>query len=363
MMDDSRVLEGMRPCTHFAGARAGGAPVDRQKAIIRGAAAFREEAMAQEPVPYYQSFPLVRVPYPTRFAYRNAFTLPTPMMHILNRMFVVQFYVGEDRKTLLVSPSDTEANAATPFFNELANKMGRLKDVGRHLIAPVLGTVEGHLESVGIAPEDVDYITYDHLHTQDLRRWFGDGESRGFFPNAKLLVMRQEWESVQGLLPPQAYWYCPNGVSGIPAERVIELNGDMELGRGVYLIRTPGHTEGNHSIVVRTPEGLMVTSENGVGPDSYAPLASDIPGLREFAKRTGEEVVLNGNTLEGGLDQYLSMIQEKEMAGPSARHPDFPNIVSSSEATPYWAFPGIRPTFSFGDLCFGTPQKSFSLHP
>ena len=83
---------------------------------------------------------------------------------------------------------------------------------------------------------------------------------------------------------------------------------------GIRGLHTPGHTEGNHSFVVRTPRGLLVTSENGVGADSYAPLASRIPGLRRYAQDTGVEVILNGNTQEGGLDQYLSMIQEKEIA-------------------------------------------------
>jgi hypothetical protein len=65
------------------------------------------------------------------------------------------------------------------------------------------------------------------------------------------------------------------------------------------------------------------------------------------------EVILNGNTLEGGLDQYISMVQEKEIAGPSARNPDFYNVVPSSELTHYWGFPGIRSTFTFGPLEFG----------
>jgi hypothetical protein len=248
-----------------------------------------------------------------------------------------------------------EANGQTPFFRNLARRFGRFESLGTKLIAPTLGSVEGHLESIGIPPEQVDYITYDHLHTQDLRKWLGSEGDPGYFPNARLLVMRQEWEAVQGPLPPQAYWYCPDGIAGVPGDRVVVLDGDVQLGQGVYLIRTPGHTMGNHSIVVRTTEGIFVTSENGVGPDSYAPLASDIPGLRAYAKRTGEEVILNGNTLEGGLDQYLSMIQEREMAGPSDRHPAFPNVVCSSEAASYWAFPGVQPTFSFGDLRLGTP--------
>ena len=50
------------------------------------------------------------------------------------------------------------------------------------------------------------------------------------------------------------------------------------------------------------------------------------------------------------------MILEKEIAGPSKRNPDFPNMVCSSEFDSYWLFPGIEPTFRFGDLEFGRPH-------
>jgi hypothetical protein len=50
------------------------------------------------------------------------------------------------------------------------------------------------------------------------------------------------------------------------------------------------------------------------------------------------------------------MIQEREIAGRSPRNPEFYNCYPSSELTAYWAFPGIKPTFSFGELEFGTPQ-------
>jgi hypothetical protein len=136
-------------------------------------------------------------------------------------------------------------------------------------------------------------------------------------------------------------WYCPNGIDGIHPSRVILLDGDTMLGESVALMHTPGHTEGNHSFVAHTPEGLMVTSENGVAPDSYAPRASRIPGVARYAEQTGMEVILNGNTLEGGLDQYISMVQEKEVAGPSVRNPEFPNMVCSSELAAYWAFPSL----------------------
>jgi len=350
----------IRPSGHFAGARTHAAPQDRLRAIMDACGPFREKLLAAPPVPYYQSFDLVRAPYPRRYALKDACSVPIPYVHILNRMFVVQFYSDSGLKTLLVSPSDYRRNSETPFFKNLSASFGSLRTQLEPLMAPELGTVETWLTQVGIQPEQVDYLTYDHLHTQDVRRWLGTGHEPGYFPNAKLLVMRQEWESTKALLPPQKLWYCPDGIAGVPQEKVVLLDGDVMLGTGVALVHTPGHTEGNHSIVVHVPEGLFVTSENGVGPDSYAPLRSRIPGLKKYAHTTGIEVILNSNTLERGLDQYISMIQEREIAGKSSRNPDFYNVVNSSELTPYWMFPGITPTFSFGPVAFGAPQGTTS---
>jgi hypothetical protein len=176
-----------------------------------------------------------------------------------------------------------------------------------------------------------------------------------FFPKAKLLVTRQEWASAKGLLPTQADWYCPRGTEGIGEDRLIFLDDDVKLGDSVALVRTPGHTQGNHSIVVHTSDGLFVISENGVAPESYAPEHSQIPGVRRWAKQTGSEVVLNGNTLENSIDQYISMVQEKEIAGPSVRNPDFPNMACSSEMSPHVLSPGLRPTFTLGEVSFGRP--------
>jgi hypothetical protein len=341
----------LTPLDDFDGAFAHAAPADRLKHVRRGARALRERMLSAAPVPYYRSFDLVRVPYPTKYGLRDAAKVRTPFVHILNRMFVVQFRGATGLKTLLVSASDVDGNKATPFFARLAAQARLLGKRGEAVLAPRLGSVESALADAGLTPGDVDYITYDHLHTQDLRRWLGPNP---YFPRAKLLVTRQEWTSAGALLPPQRDWYCPNGLDGVAADRVILLDRDVMLGDAVALVRTPGHTQGNHSIAVRTPEGVMVSSENGIGSDAYAPLASAIPGVAKWARETGMEVVLNGNTLEGAVDQYVSMVLEKELAGPSARDPAFTNVVSSSELTAYWLFPGVKPTFAFGPLSFGT---------
>ena len=325
---------------------------------MRGAATdLRAQLLEGPKVLYYETFDLIRVPYPTKFGFLNACSVPTPLLHIVNKMFVIQVDSVAGVKTILVSPSDTVANAETPFFKRMTPESGGLSRVAKRFLAPDLGGVEASLKSLGISPQDIDYITYDHLHTQDLRKWLGSHGRPGLFPNAKLLVMEQEWASTKALLPPQRDWYCPQGLDGIPDDKVIQLQTSVMVGEGLALVQTPGHTEGNHSIVAHTDDGLLVTSENGIGPDSYAPHLSEIPGLRRYVSETGMEVVLNGNTLEGGLDQYVSMVLEKTLAGLSPEHSGFYNVVSSSELRAYWGFPGIKPTASFGKLKFGALRK------
>jgi hypothetical protein len=129
------------------------------------------------------------------------------------------------------------------FTPATAPNRGRSQPVFRRAIPrhvwPPLGDVLPILGDLGIAPEDVDDITYDHLHTQDVRKWLGTPDRPPAFPNAKLLVTRQEWASAQGPLPLDAQWYCPDGVRGVSEDRVVFLDHDVvlvERGRG-HVIR------------------------------------------------------------------------------------------------------------------------------
>lgn len=350
---------GIRYLDHFDGARDSSLPANRLHAV-RGAALRLHEDLAGGPQAlYYQSANLIRVPYPTRYGLLNAATVRTPYMHILNRLFIVQFRTpGGAVKTLLFSPSDIDGNRETPFFKRLAERAPKaLRGLAEPLMAPVFQRVEEALAAAGLKPEDVDYISYDHLHTQDLRKWLGSAGRPGYFPRAKLLVMAQEWDSTRALLAPQQDWYCPGGIDGIDPARLVLLEKSALLGDGVALVATPGHTEGNHSLAVNTERGVLVSSENGVCADTYSPEVSSIPGLRQFARHTGMEVVMNGNTLERGLDQYISMVLEKTLAGPCREAPEFCNVVPSSEMTAYWLFPGLKPSFTFGPLQMGRAQS------
>ena len=360
---------GMKAINDFDNVRQSPLPQERLHAARQQASAFRERFMDEPPVQFYQSADMVRVPYPTWYAYSGVYTQSTykfPYLHILNRIFIIQYhdFLGE-LKTLLFSPSDIEADRETPFFKRLTDKMPNWSPL-ENMVAPVIRDVAGALAEVGLAPEDVDYISYDHLHTQDIRRWLGTKntgttntgtkDNAAYFPNAKILVHEQEWLSITALLPVQADWYCPNGIEGVDPNKVIKFTGSIQLGEGLALVHTPGHTEGNHSLVARVPDGIRVTSENGVGADAYTPMNSKVNAIRRYAQQTGMEVILNGNTLEGSNDQYISMVMEKTIAGPS-KNPDFPNCASSSEATPYWLIPGHKFSHLIGEAKFGTLQK------
>ena len=352
----TRPPTGMRALTDFDHARQSVSPQVRLDAVRLQAKALRERMMAEPEVLFYRSFNLIRAPYPTYYAFSGVFAhkgFKFPLVHLLNRLFVVQYRDHDGAvRTLLLSPTDHTANRETPFFKSLAQSV---PDSFDRLFAPQYNTVQSALAQCGITPDQVDYISYDHLHTQDVRAWLGSHDRPGYFPRAKLVVHSQEWASTQALLPIQADWYCPNGIHGIPDDRVLTFDGSLSLGPGLALIHTPGHTEGNHSMAARVPDGIRVTSENGVGVDAYAPQNSRINAVRRHALRTGVEVILNGNTLEGSNDQYISMVLEKTLAGPSA-NPDYPNCATSSERTPFWLFPGDVSSHLFGEAQFGSVQ-------
>jgi hypothetical protein len=348
---------GLLPIHDFDGARSLATPMDRLRGVRYGAQRFRERFMDEPTVRFAQSFDLLRIPYPAWYAFSGVYSqqlLKPHMIHLLARTQLIQFedFSGSLR-TLLFTPADFETGSETPYFKRLAEQTPKFL---HSTIAPIHGTVLQALQSVGLRPEQIDYISYDHLHTQNLRRWLGGDGTPGLFPNARLLVHRQELASVRGLLPVQADWYCPQGLDGVPAERIVDFDGSVQLGRGLALVHTPGHTEGNHSVVYRVDDGIRVSSENGVSSDSWAPLHSRHNGIRRYAQATGAEVILNGNTQESSNDQYLSMVLEKTIAGDGGTHA-FSNVMPSSECTPHWLFPGAPSSHLWGTTQFGTVAK------
>jgi hypothetical protein len=312
---------------------------------------------------------LITLPYPTGFGLWRAALSPTPFLWITNRMLVVQWQEAGRTRTLLWEASDHERGEYTPYFARLKAR-SPLPDSA---LATVHGTVLGHLRALGIDPADVDYVAFDHLHTQDPRRLIGttrpapdldspDEPLAPWFPNAVLVSQRREWETIRHLHPIQTPWYQPETFVDLPHDRLALLDGDVLLGPGVALVATPGHTAGNMSLVLNTDRGVWTSSENGVAAESWAPRASRIPGLRRWSVEWGQEVILNANTLEFASWQYDSMVVERLLADPVPDAP-FPQCFPSSELTRNRLAPGVRPTYTHGRIEHGEIRGSSVLRP
>jgi glyoxylase-like metal-dependent hydrolase (beta-lactamase superfamily II) len=328
--------------------RGAGARLD---AVRRAGRKLRERILAAGPARCVRTADLATFPYPTRYGLQGVAKSPAPYVFMRNRMQLVQVAAGGRVVTILVNPTDPARSAAAPYYARLEARYGK---TARRLLSTFHSTVEAALAGWGVAPGAVDYVTFDHLHVQDVRGLLAPGPGgRAFLPNAKLLVQRAELEIFGALHPLQVEWYIPQCLDGVPADRIVALEGDYLIGGGFAIVRTPGHTWGNHSLVVVTDRGAWTISENGICVDAYAPGTSRIRGVARYARDAGVEVVLNANTREGSLDQYTSMVLEKTIADGVPDRPELPQHFSSSELVPHVLAPGLSPTYTHGAITHG----------
>ena len=324
------------------------APYGVQLRQVRpAAAAFRKDFLSAGMPTSVVTKDLVTLPYPTRFGLWRAALTPSPYLSITNRMLVIRWEDGARVRTLVFEPSDHERGENTPYFarlNAQTPSMVQSRIVSRH------ATVLENLAALGITPEEVDYLAFDHLHTQDVRRWIGTSTEQPAFPNAKLVVQRDELDAMADLHPLQLPWYQPETYRDLRPEGIAAIDGDVLLGPGVALIATPGHTFGNQSLVLSTSTGVWAVSENVIAVECLVPEHSRIPGVARSARTWQREVVLNTNTPEGLADQYNSLVKEKALVDRSQRDARFPQFLPSSELTPSAYFPGTKPTFVQGSI-------------
>ncbi|MFL5895285.1 MAG: hypothetical protein ACJ76Z_09235 [Thermoleophilaceae bacterium] len=333
---------------------------ERPAAVREAAQEFRARFKEQGQIRAVRTVDLASAGYPTAFALAGAAKGLNPFCNIRNRLVVVQFedFEGE-LKTLAWEPTIPEGSAGAPFYEQLLERYGEF--VSYKVFAKFFNTVEEALTKCGLTAADVDYVSFDHLHVQDMRLLMGTTEPVGddrepkapFFPNAKFVCQRKEVDTLKSIHPMQWAWYVPGGMDSVIDDDLVLVDGDVELGGGCAFAWTPGHTDGNQSLVLNTPDGIWVSSENGVCADSWHPHLSKIPGVRKYAEFFGREVVLNSNTLEDSIDQYDSMIKEKALADPNRQDPRWLNTFPSSEMESWKRQWPVVPTFVYGGMNYG----------
>jgi len=359
-MTDTRLPAGLRAVPEFAELPCW--PRGARLAAVRDAARqFRTRFAAQRRVLGVRSVPIGFVPYPTQYALGGAARSLSPYVFLINRLLIVRFHDFEDRlRTLVWEPSVGDGTRRAPFYAQ-SLKAWYPDWFANRVLSSEYHTPVTALAQVGLGPEEVDFACFDHLHVQDPRYVIGtkepvagEAEARApMLPNAVLISQRTEVDTLRDPHPMQWAWYVPGGLEAARDDNHLLLDGSVELGPGVALLASPGHTDGNQTLVLNTPEGIWVSSENGVSADNWQPDLSKIPGVRKHAAFMGAEVVLNGNTREDSIDQYDSMVMEKMVAEPSRRDPRWRNILPSTELAPWKRNWPVVPTFHHGGMSYG----------
>ncbi|UCE53251.1 MAG: MBL fold metallo-hydrolase [Desulfobacterales bacterium] len=108
-----------------------------------------------------------------------------------------------------------------------------------------------NLLSLGIKPEDVDYVLCTHLHVDHVG-WntkLSNGRWISTFPNAQYLFVRDEWEYWQHQYQTDEFtddpYYEDSILPIIAAGQAVFIEKDYAFEKGIWLDPTPGHTPGH----------------------------------------------------------------------------------------------------------------------
>ena len=130
----------------------------------------------------------------------------------------------------------------------------------RKLIRKPQETVEGALSFIDVTPDQIETVINTHLHWDHCY-------NNGKFKNAIFIVQREELRYAASPLPIDFRVYEMN--TNTPTiSRVLgrckAVEGDCDLGNGIRLILTPGHSPGSQSVAVETEKGVYVIAGDAV---------------------------------------------------------------------------------------------------
>jgi N-acyl homoserine lactone hydrolase len=118
--------------------------------------------------------------------------------------------------------------------------------------SPRVTPIEEALAEHGIALSDVTGIANCHLHFDH------SGQNARLPKGVPIFVQRAEWAKVHDPDYTIAEWIDVPGLAYEP------LEGETEVGPGLRLVPTPGHTAGHQSLVADAPEGSVVLAGQAV---------------------------------------------------------------------------------------------------
>src|SRR6476620_7011082 len=157
---------GLKPFHEFDDANDTWPRGDRPAAIREAAAEFRARfATPENRVRGVRTIDIASAGYPLKFAFGGAAKGPNPYVNIINRLQVIQFedFDGELR-TLAYEPTVPEGPAEAPYYAQQIEKLGEF--LSYRGLAKIWNHPDEALAKTGLRVEDVDFVSFDHLHVQ-----------------------------------------------------------------------------------------------------------------------------------------------------------------------------------------------------
>ncbi len=104
--------------------------------------------------------------------------------------------------------------------------------------------IDKALSSIGVRPDDIDLVINTHLHTDH----FGNNE---LFKNASFIIQSDEIAAALAPAPWFPFYSRAQSTHLLKVlDRVETINGDIEVSRGISLIKLGGHTPGSQAVLI-----------------------------------------------------------------------------------------------------------------
>ncbi|MBI2957874.1 MAG: MBL fold metallo-hydrolase [Chloroflexi bacterium] len=120
--------------------------------------------------------------------------------------------------------------------------------------------VRNALATVGLEIDDIDMLILTHLHLD--AAWCID-----IFNRAQIIVQRNEFAYALKPFGWQMALYSRRVILDLAARKKPQnlrpLNGDTELGDGLSVLLTPGHTPATQTVIVQTARGKVAITPSG----------------------------------------------------------------------------------------------------
>jgi N-acyl homoserine lactone hydrolase len=137
-----------------------------------------------------------------------------------------------------------------------------LWDTGHSMTAPNVApkvSIVDQLAKINVKPEQIKYVGISHYH--------GDHTGQvASFPKATLLIGAREWDAITAPKPAEGVNYKPfeGWIKGENKVEPLALDKDVFGDGSVVVLRTPGHTPGHQSLLVKLASGNIIISGDAV---------------------------------------------------------------------------------------------------